>query len=285
VFYRRLPVRTFCGVLTIFIPSDYEAAEFIALMKDSRVCRCSKERIAGVPVYTGAFDGGAPEKKNSPVRIAICGMGQPNSATRIGAVLDALAPLNEREPVWLVGFGGGLDPSLKRYEMVWLDGGVGAGNAAGIETAASAPVRAASIVSGLPARRIAKIFTSDVVVDTPERKVAAFNETGAEIVDMETGPFIELLAKHGRTGAVIRVISDDVTDEFPADLIGHTYDFAKGRNTPFRLAWRLLTHPRDIGRMRHFLAPLPKARKILTRFVTAAAFSAPSGEEIFQTRA
>jgi hypothetical protein len=37
-----------------------------------------------------------------------------------------------------------------------------------------------------------------------------------------------------------------------------------------RLAWRLLAHPSDIGRMRRFLAPLPEARRCLLRFIAAA---------------
>ncbi|MDR1817945.1 MAG: hypothetical protein LBR07_07250 [Puniceicoccales bacterium] len=257
-------------MLTLFIPSAYEAAGFVDELKRGRGAPFRREKIAGVPVFTGGL-------KGVPARVAVCGMGQPHSALRIGAVLDALAPLNETDPVWLAGFGGGLDPSLKRYDMVWLDGGTGDGNPAGVETDASAPVRAASAATGVPARRISKIFTSEVVVDTPERKVAAFKETGAEIVDMETAPFLALLAKHRRTGAVVRVISDDATEEFPADLIGHTYDFAKGRGTPFRLAWRLLTHPRDIGRMRHFLAPLPAARERLLEFVRAGVAKAGNG--------
>ncbi|MDR1498273.1 MAG: hypothetical protein LBS59_07705 [Puniceicoccales bacterium] len=240
-------------MLTIFIPSRYESVDFLRALKGTR-----KSRIGDAPVFTGEFGG-------KPARIAICGMGQVHCARRIAAVLEATAPLNETEPVWLVGFGGGLDPSLKRLDIVYL-----LGNAPGAE----APILAAS--AALPAvqtRRAEKIYTSEVVVDTEEKKNAAFLATGAPIVDMETGPFLELLTKHGRTGAVIRVISDDVSEEFPADLIGWSHDFERGRDTPVRLAWYLLTHPADLVRMRRFLAPLPNARRRLLEFVTAAATS------------
>jgi purine-nucleoside phosphorylase len=249
-------------MLTLFIPSRYEAADFLRALVGSQ-----KTHVGDTPVFTGKLFG------KTLVRVAVCGMGQPHSARRIKAVLAAVAPLGEREPVWLAGFGGGLDPALKHNDIVWLDGGVGAGNAAAIETAASAPIRAAAAATGATTRRIEKIYTSEVVVDTPAKKVAAFQETGAGIVDMETAPFLALLVGHQRAGAVIRVISDDVSEEFPADLIGHSYDFAQGRDTPFRLAWRLATHWGDIARMRRFLAPLPEARRRLLAFVTAAAES------------
>jgi hypothetical protein len=240
-------------MLTLFIPSRYEAAVFLRAMKGAR-----KGRIGDAPVFIGELGG-------VPARIAICGMGQPHSARRIEAVLAATALLNEPEPVWLAGFGGGLDPSLKRYDMVYLTG---------CAAAAEAPILAAkSALPDVRARRIEKIYTSEVVVDTAEKKTAAFRATGAPIVDMETGPFLELLEKYNRTGAVIRVISDDVSEEFPADLIGWSYDFARGKGTPARLAWRLLAHPADLFRLRRFLAPLPEARRRLLEFVLAAARS------------
>ncbi|MDR2862735.1 MAG: hypothetical protein LBV54_02485 [Puniceicoccales bacterium] len=224
-------------MLTLFIPSNYEAAVFRRALASA-----VKTRIGDAPVFTGKLAG-------VPVRLVICGMGQPHSARRINEVLASLQ--GEAGPIWLAGFGGGLDPSLKRYELVYLSG----------DESAEAQVHA--VMAELPARRIDKIYTSEEVVDTEAKKVAAFHATGAAIVDMETGPFLELSKKYGRPGLVIRVISDEVSEEFPADLIGHSYDFARGRDTPVRLAWRLLTHPGDIVRLKRFLAPLPEARRCL----------------------
>ena len=228
-------------MLTLFVPSSYEVAVFRRALTDVR-----KMRIGVAPVAEGKLQG-------VPVRLVECGMGQPHSALRIEAVLREVA--GEKEPIWLAGFGGGLDPSLARYDMVYLVG----------DAAAEKPILAAQ--RKIPARKIEKIYTSEVVVDTEAKKVAAFQATGAPIVDMETGPFLELAEKYDRTAAVLRVISDDVAEEFPADLIGHSYDFAKGKDTPGRLAWRLATHPRDILRLKKFLAPLPEARVRLLAFV------------------
>ena len=233
---------------TIFIPSDYEAVDFLRALTQKK-----KTRLSGVPVFTGRLG-------DVPVRIAICGMGQPHSARRIRAVLNVLRPLGETAPVWLIGFGGGLDPSLKRYDLVWLPGDD--------SPAAAAPILAAA--SDFPpgvVRKIHSVHTSEIVLDTEDKKRRAFAETGASIVDMETDPFLSLLREFGRKGAVLRVISDDVSHEFPADIIGNSYDFAKGENTPFRFAWHLLTHPGNIFRLRRFLAPLPEARQQLLAFV------------------
>jgi nucleoside phosphorylase len=254
-------------MLTLFIPSAYEAADFRRALANP-----CKTHIGDTTVFTGTLEG-------VPLRLAVCGMGQPHSARRIAAVLEAIAPLRETDLVWLAGFGGGLDPSLKRYDIVWLDGTAedeAAATGPATHPATLAPISAAIAATGASARRIEKIYTSEVVVDTPEKKAAAFRETAAAIVDMETAPFLELLKKHNRQGAVIRVISDDVSEEFPADLIGRSYDFAKGRTTPFRLAWHLFTHPSDIGRMRRSLAPLPEARRHLLRFIAAAVKSTAS---------
>jgi purine-nucleoside phosphorylase len=237
---------------TLFIPSDYEAVDFLRTLTQKKKIRLSGVPN-GVPVFTGHLGG-------VPIRVAICGMGQPHSARRIRAVLEALRSLQETEPVWLVGFGGGLDPSLKRYDIVWLPGDNSDATAAPILTAASG-------FSPGVVRRISGVYTSEIVLDTEEKKRQAFLDSGASIVDMETAPFLELLKEYGRTGAVLRVISDDVSEEFPADLIGSSYDFAQGKNTPFRLIWRLLSHPRDIFRLYHFLAPLPEARRRLLSFV------------------
>lgn len=236
-------------MITLFVPSSYEAIVFRRALAGVR-----KTYIGDTPLFTGTL-------ASVPLRLAICGMGQPHSARRMDAVLARLpAPAAPgQDPVWLAGFAGGLDPSLKRYDMVYLPG----------SDDACPPIHAT--LTTIPARRIDRIYTSGVVVDTEEKKIAAFHSTGAPIVDMESAPFLQLLKKYGRTGAVIRVISDDVTEEFPADLIGLGYDFAKGRNTHARLIWHLLTHWADISRMRRFLEPLPKARRHLLDFVTRVA--------------
>ncbi|MDR2981022.1 MAG: hypothetical protein LBV12_02105 [Puniceicoccales bacterium] len=228
---------------TIIVPSPYEATDLVASL-EQRV----KKTMEDVIIYSGQLSG-----KN--VQLAICGMGQPHSARRIEIVLKAMAPCPSPAPIWLAGFGGGLDPALKRNDMVYL-----------AETeAAQTPILAA--MKTIPARRIEKIYTSDVVVETPAQKVAAWEKTGAPIVDMETGPFLELAKQHGRTAAVIRVISDDAEEEFPSELLGFGYDFAAGKGTPVRMAWRLATHPSDIGKLKRFLAPMPAARARLTDFV------------------
>jgi nucleoside phosphorylase len=234
-------------MLTLFIPSNYEAAVFKRALENGR-----KVRVGGVVAREGRLCG-------VPVRLVVCGMGPVHSARRVEAVLAAVASSGALGPVWLAGFGGGLDPGLERYAIVYLAGDAAVASAIG------------RVPSTLPPRRIETILTSGVVVDTPEKKRAAFRDMGAPIVDMETGPFLALAGKYQCQWAVIRIVSDEVSEEFPADLIASSHDFVRGRDTPLRLAWRLLTHPRDVGRLRKFLAPLPEARRRLLAFVAAAA--------------
>lgn len=233
-------------MLTMFVPSSYEAHDLIKMLAGKR-----RSAIGAAGVYTGKIEG-------ADVRIAVCGMGQPHSARRIEAVLEKFA--SETEPVFLVGFAGGLDTNLKREDLVYL-----AGDVAGAEVS----VLEASRVSGIGIQKIFSVFTSEIVIDTPATKIEALEKFGAPIVDMETGPFLELLKKHNRAGAVIRVISDDAEDIFPADLFAHGYDFAAGKDTPFRMAWHLARHPGDVLRLRKFVAPLPACRARLSAFVRA----------------
>ncbi len=237
-------------MLTIFVPSAYEAADFIKSLSKKRSGRVGLARY-----YEGNFAG-------VETRVVICGMGQPHSALRIEAALEKFSAAGETAPVLLAGTGGGLDPSLKREDIVYLLGDIAGAEPAILEAAAATKI---------PARKIFSVFTSEIVVDTPAAKLVALEKFGAPIVDMETGPFLELTKKYNRTAAVIRVISDDFDEIFPGDLLGYGYDFSTGKDTPFRFVWHMARHPGDILRLRKFLAPLPACRARLTEFVRHAA--------------
>ncbi|MDR0536070.1 MAG: hypothetical protein LBG65_06980 [Puniceicoccales bacterium] len=241
-------------MFTVFIPSAFEAEATLRRLAGRRKCL-----VEGAPVWSGWLGG-------RPARVCVCGMGRKHSARRIRAVLEALRPLEETDPVWLAGFGGGLDPSLARNALVLLASNESAGASAHVRALERAEAR-----NGMTLRHIACVHTADEVLDTEEKKRAAFERTGAPIVDMESGPFLDLLREFGRNGAVLRVISDDVSEEFPADLIGNAYDFERGRDTPVRFAWHLLTHPGDISRLYRFLSPLGPVRLRLAQSLEDAA--------------
>ena len=51
------------------------------------------------------------------------------------------------------------------------------------------------------------------------------------------------------------------------EILGHGYDYERSRETPWRLAGYLLTHPHKIFRLKRFVEPLAGVRKKLTRFL------------------
>ena len=62
---------------------------------------------------------------------------------------------------------------------------------------------------GVPGARPATILAAERIVDSPEERRGAHERTGADAVDLESGP----LARSGRLHGVLRVVSD--TPEHP----------------------------------------------------------------------
>lgn len=229
------------GVILVLIPSRHEAADFLRRLDSPRT------RLAGAE--TRVTEGKIGDKS---VVVAEIGMGALVASRRTA---ETLAAFPRPAAVWLAGYAGGLDPALERGDVVAL---------------ARAP-GALPDASRLPAhRRIDKIHTSAEVVDSPAAKAALFKKTGAPVVEMEAEAVFLETDRAKLPSVAIRVVSDAAGEALPADLLAFGYDPLRGRETPLRMAFRLATHPRDIGRLRRFLAPLPAVRKTLADFLEAA---------------
>ena len=228
-------------MILVLIPSRHEAADFLRRLENPRVIRVAGE----ARVTEGRLHGRA-------VAVAEIGMGGLVASRRTAAVL---ASLPRPEVVWLAGYGGGLDPALVRGEIAALE-----------RTPGALPER-----KSLPAhRRIQKIYTAAEVVATPADKARLFSETGAPVVEMEAEAVFLETDRLRLPSAAIRAISDAAGESLPSDLLAFGYDPVAGRETPLRMALRLMTHPRDIARLRAFLAPLPEVRRKLADFLDAA---------------
>jgi adenosylhomocysteine nucleosidase len=228
-------------VILVLIPTRHEADDFIARLEGRRAFKPE----GGGRIIEGKLHGRV-------VSVAEIGMGGIIAAKRAAI---ALASVKRPEVVWLAGYGGGLDPSLKRGDIaLW-------------ERTPGALPPAATLLSH---RRVRWIHTADEVVATPADKARLFSSTGAPVVEMEAASVFRILDANLLPAAAVRVVSDAADESLPADLLAHGYDPVRGCETPLRMMLRLVTHPGDIRRLKNFLAPLPGVRRSLADFLEAA---------------
>jgi phosphorylase superfamily protein len=123
--------------------------------------------------------------------------------------------------VILAGLGGALDPKLKVGDVVCYS---------------AEPGRWPELPYPWD-----KIFTSEGIVDTPEKKAEIFKRTGAAVVDMETGIVEAMTREAGVPLLVIRAISDTASDVIPAKLIN--WVDSRGRPKKAKAAWDMARDP------------------------------------------
>jgi nucleoside phosphorylase len=222
------------SMLVVLIPSHFEAKGLLGLLEERRNFRaggadCSLGKLAGEPAL-----------------VAIIGMGPPHAPLRAKAALDeararASTPLRG---VILMGFAGGLHPSLKRGDIFLTAG-------------------AEHLLPHLPENErpaVAQLHTADTLVATAAAKADLHARTGAWLVDMEQAHIAPLVAAAGLPFIGVRLISDEAHEELPHDLLRHAYDQEEGENTPLRLAGHLTRHPFKVKRLASFVRPLPPLR-------------------------
>lgn len=169
------------------------------------------------------------------VSVGIIGMGRPHAARRTELFIEKVEP----KVLFLAGFAGGLDPALRRGDVH---------------------------VTKDPAT----IYTSEGLISTAAQKREVFEQSGCAIVDMESADIAAVAAAKELALTIVRAVSDAAADGIPSRLLSMGYDQQRGRETPLRMAVHLATHWGDIGRLKHFLAPLPAVRKTLTATLVEA---------------
>lgn len=163
-----------------------------------RLRRVRKYHSASMPVIEGELDG-------KIVAIAIGGMGR-HSARRAAEIL-----LDGHRPSWVVsaGFAGALNPALNRYDLA-LPAEV-------IDPEGHRfPVdRPASIGVGAGAGTLA---TVDKVILDAAGKRRMHEDTGADLVDMETSAVAEICARRLVRFLAVRIVSDDARTDLPPEV-------------------------------------------------------------------
>jgi adenosylhomocysteine nucleosidase len=88
------------------------------------------------------------------------------------------------------------------------------------------------------------LLTSTHAIETPADKAAAFRNTGAAAVDMESAAVAQIAAKHQLPFIAVRVIVDTAGDMLPRAVVAASQ---AGRVQFARLIGGLILAPREIG--------------------------------------
>ena len=175
-----------------------------------RMKRRKKTRGNDWTFYTGTI-----ESKNKEMSIAVVmsGAGQNNAENATNVLLDVFAP----KLICSAGYAGGLSSRLKQLTLCVPEQVIRPLLGRQTEVQAldlSSPIpRKTSPMSGK-----LTLFTANEVVDLPEQKRTLHEQTGAEIVDMETFAVAEVCSVREVPFLSIRVILDAVDDRIPKDV-------------------------------------------------------------------
>lgn len=145
------------------------------------------------------------------VALIVTGMGR--QAARRGAQLL----IDGHRPRWVVsaGFGGALNPSLARFDLVLATEVVDIeGHRFDIDLAMSER-------AGGEGRRLqtGRLLTADTIVRTASEKADLHRRFAADVVDMETSAVAALCSERSLRFLSIRIISDDAQTELPPELV------------------------------------------------------------------
>lgn len=168
------------------------------------------------------------------VTIVHTGIGPAAAERAIREVIEREMP----RKVVSAGFAGGLDPALRVGDTLISD---------------SAAV----------------IFSREIPLETPEQKAAAFRETGARIVDMETAVISAACAAAGIPFVAVRAVSDSADEPLPVPF-QIWFDVARQRSRPFALVGFLLRRPSRAVPFARFVLRLPRVAEAVAGAVESA---------------
>jgi nucleoside phosphorylase len=223
----------------------------------------SKSRTAGIPVWTGQFH----SRKLNLVKL---GAGPVRAAAGLEKAIRGLKP----RAIFIIGYGGALDPALRFGDLVAIDSArpycektwgapleeIDFGPA--VALADPEGLLSATANAGLPIRCGATL-TSKCVLGDPLHKAVLFRRFGAAVVDMETAFLAKIAADAGIPLHCIRAISDEADDDLFSFLSYHP------GQSRFRLAAQTIAAGHLADRARQWRERSRAARANLARFLSA----------------
>jgi adenosylhomocysteine nucleosidase len=186
--------------LGIVFALSIEAGCFVDMLSQVRVTRGH-----GFKVRQGRY-------RDREVVVIESGPGPARAAKAAHALIDAYRP----RLVIASGFAGGLDPRLRRYDLIAADSVV---DAEGREITLDPPALAPWLTE-VPNLHRGRLMTFDRIVRLREEKRQLGERHQALAVDMESFAVAEICRDRAVPLLVVRAISDAANDELPPD-IGH----------------------------------------------------------------
>ena len=164
-------------------------------------------------------------------------------------------------PNWLIsaGFGGALDPALRRNDVVFA-------SEVADEEGVSLQIDVAVPDDSANARvSLGKLITVDRIIRTAVEKAALRDRTGAGVVDMETSAVATLCGDRNVKFLAIRVISDEATVDLPreiATILGRSGGYRVG--AALGAIWRRPSSLKDMWALReHAIAAAGRLSDVL----------------------
>ena len=135
--------------------------------------------------------------KTPGVAILVTGIGPRNAENSLRRFLENTRP----EQVLTCGFAGGLNPELKSGEVVFMT--------------ASAPLEARLLAAGA---QPATFYSAPRIATTVAEKRQLREQTGADVVEMESGAILAVCHESQIPCALARAISDTAHEDLPLDF-------------------------------------------------------------------
>lgn len=229
----------------ILFAVPHEAGSVLRRLGDVR-----RHVVGGAPAFAGVLAG-------REVVVMAAGMGEV-AAVPAGEFLS-------REPrlsaLWVAGYGGGLDPGLRRGDVV-----VSADAVQGFVPRVLAGER--RVVFG-------RILHVARVVGGVSDKERLFRESGALCCEMESGVIGPLAERLGIPWGGVRAISDAASEALPMDLLAASWDARARRPTPCRLLLAMMRRPLGAVGFLRFVSGLGLARENLGRVLEGVVRAGP----------
>lgn len=233
------------------VPADIGIVAALSIEINPLIGRLSKVRKYSTARHT-ILEG---ELSGKLVAIIITGPG------RKAALKGAQLLVGGHRPTWVIsaGFGGALNPDLRRNDVVFLrDVADLEGKRFNIDMSLPADAEEDRIFPG-------SLVTVDAIVRTAQEKAELRAATDSDVVDMETSAVASLCAERNVRFLAVRVISDEANMDLPteiASILGSSGSYRVG--VTLGAIWRRPSSVKDLWALReHAVAAADRLSRVL----------------------
>jgi adenosylhomocysteine nucleosidase len=193
---RRIPTASLSTDIGFVFALHQEAVGILDRLKHSR-----KTRGNGQTFHTGTSG-------DLTIAVILSGVGQNNAE----AATKILTEVFEPKLVCSAGYAGGLSSRLKQFNLCIPEQALRASDGSVLDLSSPVP----QITPPVPDKLT--LITVNEVVELPEQKRTLHEQTGAEIVDMETFAIADVWRTRNIPFCSIRIILDAAGDRIPRDI-------------------------------------------------------------------